>query len=85
MLFLYVLDGPRRDDKKKFGETRAWAIERGYELPKRPGAGWNIAILIGLFVGIIPGLVIWVVKNKKQDAYRSEMRTLKNRFIDQQS
>ena len=77
-----LASGPARKDQKKFGPTKAWARSRGYELPRRPGAGANILILVGLVLGIIPGIVVWAVVKRKRDSYEREMRDMKNKWID---
>ena len=80
--FWLLASRPARKDRQKFAATKAWARSKGYELPRRPGAGANILILVGLVLGIIPGIVIWAVVKRKRDSYEREMRDMKNKWID---
>lgn len=77
--------GPAKKDREKFAATKAWARSKGYELPRRPGTGANILIILGLLFGIIPGIVIWAVVKRKRDSYEREMRDMKNKWIDEGS
>ena len=81
-LFLWVVDTPRRNEERQFRKVKRWLNEKGYQLPPRIGPGWNLAILIGLLLGIIPGLVIFFVANGKRNEYYKELRAFKNKWID---
>ena len=80
--FWLLASRPARKDREKFQATKDWARTKGYELPRRPGAGANILIILGLLFGIIPGIVIWAVVKRKRDSYEREMRDMKNKWID---
>ena len=81
-LFLWVVDAPRRNEERQFGKVKRWVNEKGYQLPPRIGPGWNLAIIAGLLIGIIPGLVIFFIAIGKRNIYYKELRSFKNKWID---
>ena len=81
-VFLWLIDTPRRNEERQFGKVKRWINEKGYDVPPRIGPGWNLAILIGFIMGIIPGLVLLLIANGKRNTYYKELRALKNKWID---
>ena len=71
-LFLWVIDTPRRNEERQFGKVKLWINEKGYQLPPRIGRGWDLAIIAGLLVGIIPGLVIFFIAYHRRNIYYQE-------------
>ena len=47
-------------------KLKNWINEKGYQLPPRIGPGWNLAIIVGLLFGIIPGLVFYLLLTAKE-------------------
>ena len=60
-----------------------WARERGYSLPERSGCLNNILGTLGLFLGVVPGCIIFYMGWKKNQQYEKEMRVLMNKWIDE--
>ena len=81
-VFLWLIDTPRRNEERQFGKVKRWINEKGYDVPPRIGPGWNLAILIGFIMGIIPGLVLLLIANGKINIYYRELRVFKNKWID---
>ena len=80
--FLWVINTPRRNEERQFGKVKLWINEKGYQLPPRIGRGWDLAIIAGLLVGIIPGLVIFFIAYHRRNIYYQELRTFKNKWIE---
>lgn len=60
----------------------AWASERGYPLPKKPGCFLTVVGILGLFAAIVPGLLCLWLANKREQDYKREMRDLLMRWAD---
>tara|TARA_B100001250_G_C19111861_1_gene491445 strand:+ start:34 stop:342 length:309 start_codon:yes stop_codon:yes gene_type:complete len=81
-LFLWLIDSPRRNEQRNFGTVKRWIKQKGYELPPRIGPGWNLSILIGFLLGIIPGVILLLIANGKRNDYYRELRAFKNKWIE---
>ena len=68
---------------KKWGDCRRWARSQGYALPKKANPIVTlIGVIIGLFIFILPGLIVIYMSWRKNQEYQKEMRALMNKWID---
>ncbi len=67
---------------KKWRQLKRWARAQDYALPKKTGPLGAFLIIIGLFLGVIPGLVLIYVAIRRDQNYEKEMRLLMNKWVD---
>lgn len=78
----WLLDSePARLDRERFATTKDWARKNGLTAPIRPGHGANFLVAVGMLVGFLPGILVWVVVKNKRISYEKQMRELKTQWI----
>ena len=78
---------PRRPARELSKGTReryaiAWAHNRGYPIPKKPGCLLTVCGCIGLLAAVVPGLLCFYFAWKQQQAYERDMKELLMRWAD---
>ena len=83
LYLLFLLLKSKFRNAQKWGDCRSWARSQGYALPKKSNPILTIiGVVIGLFIFILPGLIILYMAWKKDQEYEKEMRALMNKWID---
>ncbi len=81
LIFLFLKSQYR--NAKKWANCRRWARSQGYALPKKANPILTlIGVIVGLFIFILPGLIIIYMAWRKDQEYGKEMRALMNKWID---
>ena len=85
-LFLKSLTSPSKKkqlSRQKIKPVIEWAESKGYPLPDEPyGISFGVAIILGLIFGIIPGLILIYISQKRKDNYDKEIRQLTTKWVD---
>ena len=85
-LFLKSLTSPNKKkqlSRQKIKPVIEWAESKGYPLPDEPyGISFGVAIILGLIFGIIPGLILIYISQKRKDNYDKEIRQLTTKWVD---
>ena len=85
-LFLKSLISPSKKkqiSRQKIKPVIEWAESKGYPLPDEPyGISFGFAIILGFIFGIIPGLILIYISQKRKDIYDKEIRQLTTKWID---
>ena len=85
-LFLKSLILPSKKkqiSRQKIKPVIEWAESKGYPLPDEPyGVSFSLAIILGFLFGIIPGLLLIYISQKRKDNYDKEIRQLTTKWVD---
>ena len=63
-------------ERQREALCRAWAADRGYPVPKKPGCLLTVLGIICLVPTVVPGLIILAVAAWREHKYKDSMRGL---------